>query len=212
MRRLPELLIFPLGALACALVSNALAGPERRLAWGGRPPEAVSPAAPASPAPATIPPSNALPLTPARSSAKEPAPSRAPAKPAATPVPQAAAFTPSSPFPDIDSEEAWRAHQGGARFLDARRSADYRAGHIAGAWSLPVWESDLEARLTTFEAGSAASYGDLLVLYCGGGDCQDSHLLAGKLLALGYRHLRIYRDGFPDWVAQGRPVRAGVAR
>ncbi len=118
----------------------------------------------------------------------------------------------ASPFPEIDSEAASKAHQSGVSFLDARRAADYRSGHIAGAWCVPVWESDLEARLTAFEAGSGASYTDLLVLYCGGGDCQDSHLLAGKLSALGYRNLRIYREGFPDWAAKARPVRKGVER
>lgn len=212
MKRLTELALFPAIALACALAANALAGPERRLAWIGRPLEAPAPMAP-TPTPALLP-------TPPPVAAPSPQPAppssiqsaSPPPSPSPRPAPPAPVASTASPFQEIGSEEAWQAHQSGARFLDARRAAEYRGGHIAGAWSTPVWESDLEARLTAFEASSGASYSDTLVLYCGGGDCQDSHLLAGRLMALGYRTLRIYREGFPDWMAKGRPVRTGGER
>jgi rhodanese-related sulfurtransferase len=68
----------------------------------------------------------------------------------------------------------------------------------------------VEARITEFEARARPALADPVVLYCSGGDCEDSRLLAGKLVALGYRNLLIYRDGFPDWAAQGRPQQQGA--
>ena len=80
---------------------------------------------------------------------------------------------------------------------------------MPGARSVPVWEADLERRLTEFEAAAQPAPRSPIVLYCGGGGCEDSHLLARKLVDLGYRNLLIYRDGFPDWTAQGRPSATG---
>jgi rhodanese-related sulfurtransferase len=95
-------------------------------------------------------------------------------------------------------------------FLDARRSEAYAAGHIAGAWKIPVWEADVDARITEFEASAHPASKDPLVLYCDGGDCEDSQILASKLTALGYRNLLVYRDGYPDWVKRKQPATTGV--
>jgi rhodanese-related sulfurtransferase len=94
-------------------------------------------------------------------------------------------------------------------FLDARRSSEYVEGHIQGAWCVAVWEADLEDRLIAFKAARRPGSEDPIVIYCSGGDCRDSHLLADKLLKEGYFHLLIYRDGYPDWVKQGHPVEKG---
>ena len=51
-----------------------------------------------------------------------------------------------------------------------------------------------------------------MVIYCDGGDCADSRLLADRLIPLGYRNLRLYMAGYPDWTRQGRPVRKGAQR
>ncbi|WP_306589458.1 rhodanese-like domain-containing protein [Geothrix sp. 21YS21S-4] len=110
---------------------------------------------------------------------------------------------------EISSQAAWETFQAGVPFLDARRSSEFAEGHIAGAWCAPVWEADLEDRLFAFKAARRPGPEDAIVLYCSGGDCRDSHLLAERLLAQGYFHLLIYRDGFPDWAAQGRPVQKG---
>jgi rhodanese-related sulfurtransferase len=115
----------------------------------------------------------------------------------------------SSPIREISGPEAWEAFQVGTPFLDARRSAEYAEGHIAGAWCAPMWESDLDDRLISFKAARRPGPDDPIVIYCGGGDCHDSHLLAAKLLNDGYGHLLIYRDGFPAWLAGQHPVEKG---
>jgi len=135
----------------------------------------------------------------------------APAGPRATvPPPGKTAEAPASdPIREVSGAEVWKAFQSGVPFLDARRSAEYSEGHIAGAFCAPVWESDLEDRLIAFKATRHPGSEDPIIIYCSGGDCRDSHLLAAKLLKEGYFHLLIYRDGFPDWVAQKHPVEKG---
>ena len=198
-------------AVAGALLSNALQSPSRRLPWRGltppvppaqaAPSEVPAPPAPAPPAPAPPAASAPLPEPPRPARMAAPAPSVT-----VVPPPTAAA----APIREIDGQEAWKAFQAGRPFLDARRSADYAAGHIAGAWCAPVWEADLDDRLLSFKAARRPGPEDPIVLYCSGGDCRDSHLLAARLLEQGYFHLLVYRDGFPDWAAQKRPVEKGL--
>ena len=197
-------------ALTCAAISNKFAAPQRQLAWRGAP---VAPAV-ALPAATTLPPapipSPSLPATPPAIPTKPTAPSPAPKAPAE--IPATFAIRPGQSVREINSEEAAEARKAGIPFLDSRRSAEYGLGHIAGAWSLPVWENTLEDRLTEFEAKANPLPEAPLVLYCSGGGCEDSHLLAARLFKLGYRNLLIYLDGYPDWVAKGRPTTKGAIR
>jgi rhodanese-related sulfurtransferase len=112
------------------------------------------------------------------------------------------------PYADITNDETRWLQTHGALILDARRSDVYAAGHIPGARSLPVWEDGLQAKI----AGLGAANADPLlplVVYCAGGDCEDSHLLGQKLWLAGYRNVRIYTDGFPGWLAHGWPAHRG---
>ena len=45
-----------------------------------------------------------------------------------------------------------------------------------------------------------------IVVYCSGGNCEDSHLLRGKLLGAGFTGVLVYKEGFPDWQAKGKEV------
>ena len=192
-----------------ALIANGLAAPTRLLAWRGsvalQP--LSTPHAEPTPAPGPAPPVQAGVLP-------GPAPPDHPASPAArtvAPAPPAKPQAPviASPIREISGEEAWVAFQAGAPFLDARRSAEFAEGHIAGAWCTPVWESDLDNRLISFKAARRPGPEDAIVIYCSGGDCRDSQLLAAKLLKEGYFRLLIYQGGYPDWVAQSHPIEKG---
>lgn len=194
-----------LGAVVlCAVVANAVAGARRHLAWTAAPITAVVPAPiPEAPPPPPTPDPAAL-SVPIPKAMIQKSNSEKPARPEPP--------RPSQPVREISSAEAWEAYQSGAAFLDARRSAEFEAGHVEGAWSLPVWESTLDERLVEFEAKANRPPEAPLVLYCSGGTCEDSHLLAGRLFQLGYRNLLIYRDGYPDWLSQGRPVASEVRK
>jgi rhodanese-related sulfurtransferase len=112
---------------------------------------------------------------------------------------------------DTDGATALELHRLGARFIDARRTADFEAGHIAGARSVPVWEDGLEAKLRDLDADTKDP-GDPLVIYCSGGSCRDSHDLAQKLWLMGFRNMRIYTGGWPEWHEKGWPAAMGAPR
>lgn len=110
---------------------------------------------------------------------------------------------------EIDGAAAMALFKAGARFLDARRTAAFEAGHIRGARSLSVWEDGLDAKVQAFDA-TMKDPNDPVVLYCSGGNCRDSHDLAQQLWRLGYRNLRIYSGGWPEWQEQGWPAAVGA--
>jgi rhodanese-related sulfurtransferase len=81
--------------------------------------------------------------------------------------------------------------------LDARPAAEYAAGHIAGARSVPVEE--LSRRLTGVSKESE------VVAYCRGPYCVFADDAVRILRKRGYRASRL-EDGFPEWRDAGLPV------
>jgi rhodanese-related sulfurtransferase len=204
-----ELPAFIAVALLCAWISNGVAGPTRRLSWL---PERAVPVitpflpTPTLPAPAPITPPKAE-APPAKSHKKAPV---AKAEPGDwDPAALLARFPPlqGQAYADISGDEARWLQLHGALILDARRSDVYAAGHLPGARSLPVWEDGLAAKIAALKADPLLP----IAVYCAGGDCEDSRLLAQKLWLAGYRNLRIYAGGFPDWEARGWPTHRGEA-
>jgi rhodanese-related sulfurtransferase len=194
--RIVSLVVF---AAACAFLSNLLASTDRKLAWVGSYPRALEVGAPS--APATAAPSNApAPTVPAARST------------AVAAVDSGKVF---APHPDkasveVSPDDVLLLFGRKALFLDARRSSVYAEGHIAGARSMPVWESDVDARVKAlFEEGLDQQAP--IVIYCSGGNCEDSHMLAEKLYMVGFDNLLIYKDGFPDWEKRGQPISKGTS-
>ncbi|MGZ5432623.1 MAG: rhodanese-like domain-containing protein [Thermoanaerobaculia bacterium] len=113
---------------------------------------------------------------------------------------------------DISGEEAVALHAAGSLFLDARRTSVYQDGHIAGARSFSVWESDVDDKVNALfeERPDAADQNKPIVIYCSGGACEDSHMLAQKLWGIQFNNVYVYKDGFPDWQKRGGAVRTGT--
>jgi rhodanese-related sulfurtransferase len=99
-------------------------------------------------------------------------------------------------------EEARQLYDSGAVFVDARAAEDYDGGHIKGALSLPAWQ--FEERIDSFKNEIPPSM--MIVTYCSGRECDDSHMLAQRLLDEGYADVRVFIDGYPAWKAHGHPV------
>lgn len=218
--RVIALIVLGVGAAA---LSNLAAPKERKLAWVGSYPRALdvgAPAAEATPAPAP-----ATATTPADTAEALTSPaSAATSAPTAAPAP-AAPGAPSPAAPEVDLAKAFPPHPDKAAveiapadvqllyrrkalFLDARRSTAYSDGHIAGARSFPVWESDIDARVKgLYEEG--LDQRAPVVVYCSGGNCEDSHMLAEKLYMVGFDNVLIYKDGFPDWEKRRLAVTRG---
>jgi rhodanese-related sulfurtransferase len=95
-----------------------------------------------------------------------------------------------------------------AIFVDARRGKHFEPGHIPGARSLSPWEGDHDERLEAFMNAEAES-GRPVVIYCTGGDCEDSHAVGERLREAGFQEVMILRAGFPGWKKAGHPVETG---
>jgi rhodanese-related sulfurtransferase len=93
-----------------------------------------------------------------------------------------------------------RAATGEIVVLDVRPAAEYAAGHIPGAISVPL--SQLEERLAELPAGTE------VVAYCRGPYCVFAHDAVRLLHAHG-RTARRLADGMPEWRLAGLPVAAG---
>jgi rhodanese-related sulfurtransferase len=101
-------------------------------------------------------------------------------------------------------ELAARLARGEVVVLDVRPAAEYAAGHIAGARSVPA--SELHRHL----AGLAALPGDAdVVAYCRGPYCVYADDAVRELTRRGVRARRL-ADGFPEWKRAGLPVAAGA--
>jgi rhodanese-related sulfurtransferase len=85
----------------------------------------------------------------------------------------------------------------GVVVLDVRPPAEYRAGHIAGARSIPL--PALAARLRELPADHE------VIAYCRGPYCVLADEAVALLRANGYRARRL-GEGLPDWRARGYPV------
>jgi len=174
-----------------AAISNAIAGPERRLHWVG----AYSEKAPDRAKPAAAP----LAVTPANAAATgEPGKAFAP--------------HPARAWVEVSGDDvAALFSRGDVLFLDARRSSVYREGHISGARSMSVWEADVDDKVKALFA-EGRDQSAPIVVYCSGGDCEDSHMLGQKLYFVGFDNVLVYKDGFPDWQKRGLPVGKGEPR
>ena len=132
----------------------------------------------------------------------------------ATPKPDLSKFTPhpDKPYVEIHGDDAAALYAAGMLFLDARRSSVYEEGHIAGARSFSVWESDVDDKVNALfeERGDPSEQNRPIVIYCSGGACEDSHMLSQKLWGLQFNNIYVYKDGFPDWQKRGLPVRKGA--
>lgn len=96
-------------------------------------------------------------------------------------------------------------------FVDARDDNHYTAGHIPGAWQFNHYrpESYLPELLPVCLSAQQ------VVVYCGGGDCQDSEFAAILLrdsASVPREKLFVYAGGFTEWTNHGQPVEIGPRR
>lgn len=97
-------------------------------------------------------------------------------------------------------ELAARLQRGDLVVLDVRPAPEFRAGHIAGARSVPIGELRRSLR--------ALPKGTEVVAYCRGPYCVYADDAVRELRRLG-RDARRLEDGFPEWRRAGLPVASG---
>lgn len=94
-----------------------------------------------------------------------------------------------------------RLRTGDVVVLDVRPRAEYEAGHVRGAVSIPI--GDLRARLKDIDLGAR------VVAYCRGSYCVYADE-AVRVLAESGRDAARLEDGFPEWAAARLPVEHGA--
>ncbi|HEX6082901.1 MAG TPA: rhodanese-like domain-containing protein [Thermoanaerobaculia bacterium] len=119
---------------------------------------------------------------------------------------------PDKAYVEISGDDAALLYSKGSLFLDARRSSAYEEGHIAGARPFSVWEADVDDKVNALfeERQDPAEQNKPIVIYCTGGACEDSHMLAQKLWGVQFNNVYVYKDGFPDWQKRGGAVKTGA--
>lgn len=86
----------------------------------------------------------------------------------------------------------------GVMLIDSRPTArKYDMGHIPGSVNIP--DTHFDKHLDKLPADKST----LLLFYCEGPSCTLSHQSAAKAEALGYANIRVYTNGYPEWVAKG---------
>jgi rhodanese-related sulfurtransferase len=94
----------------------------------------------------------------------------------------------------------------GVMLIDARPTArKFNPGHIPGSINIP------DDKFEQMKDQLPQDKGTLLIFYCEGPSCVLSHNSARKAEALGYTNIKVYTNGYPEWVAKGEvPAVAGA--
>lgn len=94
-------------------------------------------------------------------------------------------------------------------FVDARDDKEFREGHIPGAY--PCYFSTMSKDFEAFRE-LAVDAGYTLVVYCNGGNCEDSINLCRILVyekAIPKENVFLYEGGWKAWEAGDHPIEKG---
>ena len=96
------------------------------------------------------------------------------------------------------------------QFVDAREPDEFGAGRIPSAVSLPVSAfNGQNAEATEIKINMYLRRDLNVVVYCGGGQCDASKLVAKNLQARAFSKVAVYHDGMTGWTAAGLPTESG---
>lgn len=156
--------------------------------------------------------SNDAPAPPAARASGQPAASASPTAPAAPAAPGGFTPTPKDKLPtgQITIDEAKAAYDQGLAdgmtfFVDSRKHEEFVAGRVLNA---------LRIDSKSFETGNPPELSliprdAIVIVYCNGGQCDESENVAKWITNSGYKKVYVLHDGFPGWKALGHPIESG---
>ena len=97
-----------------------------------------------------------------------------------------------------------------ALILDARPSLFFEQGHVPGAFNLA--RDDFAHDYRDLAGVLHAATDKPIIVYCSGGECHDSRLVANALLSLGFGNVSVFTGGWDAWSAAGLPASKGSVR
>ncbi len=92
-------------------------------------------------------------------------------------------------------------------FVDARKHEVYDEGHIPGALHCDPYEAEKHIDQVLAQANGV----ERVIVYCGGGDCEDSIFMCRELVEAGVSQdsIYLYPGGFTEWLARNMPTEVG---
>ncbi|MFI5352065.1 MAG: rhodanese-like domain-containing protein [Candidatus Binatales bacterium] len=91
-----------------------------------------------------------------------------------------------------------------ALIVDARSAPFYELGHVPGAINLA--RDDFAHDYQALSKKLQTSRDRPTIVYCSGGECHDSKLVASALLSLGFSNVRVFTGGWEEWTRANLPV------
>ncbi len=95
-------------------------------------------------------------------------------------------------------------------FIDARKDDDFAEGHIPGA--IPCFPYEIDRCID--RAMAAVNGAMKVIVYCGGGDCEDSIFMCRELVNAGapFDAIHLFAGGWNEWKAGGGATETGMER
>ena len=92
--------------------------------------------------------------------------------------------------------------------VDGRSEDDFAEGHIPGA--IRCFPYEIEKCIDKVLA--RANGADKVIVYCGGGDCEDSIFMCRELVDAGVpsEAIHLYAGGWKEWSARNEPMKSGA--
>lgn len=90
-----------------------------------------------------------------------------------------------------------------ALIVDARPYPKFMQESIIGAISIP------DTQLAKYIGRFPSNKEEKIIVFCGGYNCAKSHIVANKLVSLGYKNVAVYAAGLPGWKAENLPTTKG---
>ncbi len=93
-----------------------------------------------------------------------------------------------------------------AVIIDARPYKKYLGSTIPSSVGIP--DTKVDGLVGKFPADKSMK----IITYCGGYHCGKSHVVARKLLSLGYTNVAVYAGGMPAWKKAGKATTGGAKK
>lgn len=112
----------------------------------------------------------------------------------------------------VDAAAVAQLLQRGARYIDTRTDAEFKAGHPPGAVLVPYVEkspkdADYDAQLDQFDLSRLGSdRGAELIFACNGPECWKSYKASRAAIQAGFTRVHWFRGGLPEWRGTGQKI------
>lgn len=94
----------------------------------------------------------------------------------------------------------------GALIIDARPYKKFLGSTIPGSISIP--DTEMDKLMGRFPADKMTP----VITFCGGYECAKSHIIANKMIEMGYKNVSVYAGGMPAWKEAGLKTTGGGAK